>query len=340
MKNRSLLARLLSVCLGLLAVVSAVVYFGLVWAPVTKISKTAPHLELVGRFTWQQGEDPRFGGFSGLEVYDNGRKFVALSDRPALFHGTFQRDDGRITGVSSTPAERIISDLGVFIDELGGTDTEGLAMTDDGRLYVSIEGFHVVNFIEPDALTINWVAPGSEFATLPANSGLEAVTLDPDGRVIAIPELDAGKDPFPVYRLAGHPLPHPDMPGATRESASPAPDPDAKWSQPYTLRRDGGFVPVGADTGPDNRLYLLERKAFGLFPFSSRVRSFAFTPDGLTDEHLLLHTHYFTHDNLEGLSVWQDDAGDIRITMISDDNFNPLQKTEFVEYRLRDGQMP
>lgn len=328
------------ICLGLLAIVPAAAFFALAWAPVAKIPTTAPHLELVGSFNWRQSEDPRFGGLSGLEVYDSGRKFVALSDRPALFHGIFQRKGGRITGVRSTPAERITSDLGAFIDELGGTDTEGLAMADDGRLYVSIEGFHVVNFLESGALTINWVAPGSEFATLPANSGLEAVTLDPDGRVIAIPELDEGKDPFPVFRLAGHPVPRPDMPGATQVSAARPPDPDADWSQPYTLRRDGDFVPVGADTGPDGRLYLLERKAFGLFPFSSRVRSFAFTPDGLTDEHLLLHTHYFTHDNLEGLSVWQDESGDIRVTMISDDNFNPLQRTEFVEYRLRDGQGP
>ena len=40
------------------------------------------------------------------------------------------------------------------------------------------------------------------------------------------------------------------------------------------------------------------------------------------------------HDNLEGLAVWRDDSGAIRLTMISDDNFNLLQRTELVEYAV------
>jgi hypothetical protein len=39
-------------------------------------------------------------------------------------------------------------------------------------------------------------------------------------------------------------------------------------------------------------------------------------------------------DNLEGLSVWRDIAGQIRLTLISDDNFRLLQRTEIVEYVL------
>ena len=40
------------------------------------------------------------------------------------------------------------------------------------------------------------------------------------------------------------------------------------------------------------------------------------------------------HDNLEGIAVWRDRNGDIRITMISDDNYRAFQRTEFVEYRV------
>ena len=36
-----------------------------------------------------------------------------------------------------------------------------------------------------------------------------------------------------------------------------------------------------------------------------------------------------------GIAVWEDGQG-IRITMISDDNFLFLQRTELVEYRIRD----
>lgn len=44
------------------------------------------------------------------------------------------------------------------------------------------------------------------------------------------------------------------------------------------------------------------------------------------------------HDNLEGLSVWQDAQG-VRLTMVSDDNFMFFQRTEFVEYRAGASQV-
>ena len=40
---------------------------------------------------------------------------------------------------------------------------------------------------------------------------------------------------------------------------------------------------------------------------------------------------------MEGLSVWRDDAGRIRVVLISDDNFFPLQQTIFAEYLLQGG---
>ena len=38
-----------------------------------------------------------------------------------------------------------------------------------------------------------------------------------------------------------------------------------------------------------------------------------------------------TFDNLEGLSVWTDETGALRLTMISDDNYNRFQETQIVE---------
>ena len=37
---------------------------------------------------------------------------------------------------------------------------------------------------------------------------------------------------------------------------------------------------------------------------------------------------------MEGISVWRDDAGRTRVTLISDDNFFPLQQTMIAEYLL------
>ena len=94
-----------------------------------------------------------------------------------------------------------------------------------------------------------------------------------------------------------------------------------------------GFESSGADFGPDGRLYLLEREFTG-FAFRSRVRRFTLSNDSVTQEETLLETPHHTHGNLEGLSVWRDAGGALRLTMISDDNFKSFLRSEFVEYRL------
>ena len=106
------------------------------------------------------------------------------------------------------------------------------------------------------------------------------------------------------------------------------------WEQPFSIPRRDAFVPVGADFGPDGFFYLLERDFTGIFGFRSRVRRFRFAAGAVTDEETLLTTSAGTHGNLEGLSVWRDAAGAIRLTLVADDNFFALLVTEFVEYRL------
>ena len=104
------------------------------------------------------------------------------------------------------------------------------------------------------------------------------------------------------------------------------------WDIPFSIPRRGTHLVVGADVGPDNRLYVLERNFTGI-GFQSRVRRFNMDGSG---EETLLDTANGTHDNLEGISVWRDATGALRITMISDDNFRFFQKTEIVEYQISD----
>lgn len=273
----------------------------------------AEHAVLVSNTVWSGGGAEGFGGFSGLELSENGIDFFAISDKGMLATGKLIREDGLITGIARTaliplllpPEDR---------DSPTMSDSEGLTTGADGRLYVSFEGSNRVGILTPETGRVERLKRHPDFKSLQLNSGLEALATDPQGRILTLPERSgAWERPFPVYRLE-----------------------NGRWTQPYALRRDGKFLPVGADTGPDGRLYLLERHFTG-FAFASRVRSFAFGPDGLTDERLVLQTPPGRHDNLEGLSVWRDPEGLIRITMISDDNFHFLQKTEFVEYVLHTG---
>ena len=64
------------------------------------------------------------------------------------------------------------------------------------------------------------------------------------------------------------------------------------------------------------------------------MRRWDITDKGAINEVTLLESSTGVHDNLEGLSVWRDPTGTLRATMVSDDNFKALQRTELVEYTL------
>ncbi|WP_138466362.1 esterase-like activity of phytase family protein [Poseidonocella sp. HB161398] len=292
--TRSLLAACLAVLLPLGAGSAAV----------------ASSLEFVGKYIWKT---PAAGGLSGLEISEDGSEFIAISDRGSRVDGHILREHGRITGLDALPP--------VPLRKMDGTPATGNAMDAEGLACrkveigadcnVSFEMIHrVVHYDGPDAAAVNRPRP-LEFRNLQHNSGLEALAIDSRGRLLAIPERSGALDrPFPVYRLE-----------------------NGRWSVPFSLRREPPFLPVGADFGPDGKLYILERHFTG-FAFQSRVRRLTIVDDVITREETLLSTFPFQFDNLEGISVWQDEAGDIRITMISDDNQNIFQKTELVEYRV------
>lgn len=257
-------------------------------------------------YTWNRSERS-FGGMSGLELSDDGTRFVALNDSAWLYTGTITRKAGQITDITVTDRQKLRDADGKRLGR-DFNDAEGLALADDGTLFVSFEGTARVDaYTAFDAVTPLTRHP--DFAGMQSNSALEALAIGPDGALYTLPERSGRANrPFPVYRYK-----------------------DGVWDIAFRLPRRGPFLPVGADIGPDGRFYLLERDFTGI-GFRSRVRRFAI--DG-SDETELLVTGNGRHDNLEGIAVWQDAAG-LRMTLLSDDNFKWFQRTEFVEYRLPD----
>ncbi|MFZ7091203.1 esterase-like activity of phytase family protein [Primorskyibacter sp. 2E233] len=266
-------------------------------------------MEFLGRYTWNL-ENTRLGGLSGLEIAPDGISFVAVSDRAKVVKGQIHRTDDRITSVTAEPWSRLRDVDGRKV-QVNLADSEGLAMGTDGTLFVSFEGLHRV-WAYPTLQAAIALPVAEDFETLQYNSGLEALAIDAQGRLYTLPERSGQLTrPFPVWRYDG-----------------------TEWTLAYHLSRDAGFLPVGADFGPDGRLYLLEREFTG-FGFRSRVRRFDLSETDVIHEETLLETATWQFDNLEGIAVWRDKTGAIRLTMISDNNFRTmLQRTEFVEYRL------
>ena len=283
---------------------------GLLLAGFPASTATAQTAEYISSFTWVAPTEA-YGGFSGIEVSGAGGNFTVIGDKGVIVTGDFLRKEGQITGIDATMLNLKNPDnkgLTRF-----NSDAEGLAIRADGRIYVSFERYHRVwTYRDPNSEAA-WLPRHPDFQGLQSNFALEAIAVDAKGTLYTLPEQsgDIAK-PFPVYRYK-----------------------DGAWSIPFSIPRIGPFSPVGADFGPGGKLYLLERY-LGIFGFQTRVRRFTVNGEILSGEEVLLETPGGTHDNLEGMAVWRDMQGDIRLTMVSDNNFNGLQRTEFVEYRIKE----
>lgn len=277
-----------------------------VFAALLAAACSAQEAEWLGSFTWETGEHD-LGGFSGLEISDDGRTVILLSDRALMVEARLSRGaDSLIDGVE-------VADRALLRDANGqpltgrDSDSEGLARADDGTLYISFEGRARLTRQAGLHGTPEELASHPDFAEMQSNAALESVAIGPDGAIYTIPERSGRPSwPFPVYCFQG-----------------------GEWDIPFTIPRRGAFLVTDADFGPDGRLYILERDFAGI-GFRSRVRSFD-TDGGDEREHF--RSRIGSHDNLEGIAIWHDGTG-LRLTMVSDDNQSPLQRTEIVEYRI------
>ncbi|NIZ13858.1 esterase-like activity of phytase family protein [Phaeobacter sp. HF9A] len=307
MRSRSLI-RLTSLSVALVLALGATAWAATTVWNATKRETTAA--TLIGSFRWHE-HAPWFGGLSALELTPDGMGFMALTDRSHRLEGQLLRQHGKITGLRILRDERLKAPRG---GPMPGNreDSEGLALGEDGTFYVSFEGPHRV--LEYRDGHVRALPAPKAFRSFHRNSSFESLAQDAAGRVLLIAE------------------------GASRK-------PDVSrvwiWTRGKGWRGLGGypeqegFLPVGADYGPDGALYVLERK-FANIGFRSRIRRFSVTPTGLEGGTVLLDTPLGRHSNLEGLSIWRDQSGALRATMVSDDNFLWLLRTDLVEYRLPD----
>ncbi|WP_299780137.1 esterase-like activity of phytase family protein [uncultured Roseobacter sp.] len=271
--------------------------------------QTAQHLST---FQWRHDAE-WFGGFSGFELSEDGTDFYAVTDRGHLTRGQLLRANDQISDIT-LEADRALPDRHGVVREFPHSDAEGLALDAEGRLFVSFEFAHRILRYDSWDSVAKWPSYTRAWRALGGNKGLELVAVHPEAGLISIPEG--------VARHAWEALVYQRRPGE-------------EWDQPFTLPVDDGFLPVGGDFGPDGKFYLLER-AFVWAGFRSRVRRMTLTADGFEQIETVLETPHRRHGNLEGLAVWADGTGDIRLTMISDDNFLPILRTEIVEYILKE----
>jgi len=268
----------------------------------------APSLRLDASIEMQL-DDPRFGGFSSLEVAPDGMSFYATSDRGALLRGDILRKNGRLTGVANLRLTDILDSKGVPVTRYN-IDAEGLAISEAGEVFMSFEGNHRVMMQRDVNALPEFVPKHPDFRSLITNSGLEALAVGADGTLYAIPERSGDIDlAFPVYRFR-----------------------DEAWNKDWSIPRVGEFLVTGADIFA-GQLYVLERDFIGFRGFATRVRRFDIGAD--TGE-VLFETAAGELDNMEGIALWQPAGEAPRVLLIADDNFLFLQSNQLVELVLEE----
>jgi len=272
-------------------------------------------LSLRGDYTWSEDNED-FGGFSGLILDANGMALTTVSDDGVVFKADVTRDSaGRITALRATSTLRLHDNKNRPVVGFHA-NSEALAPGPGNRIYVAFEGYaRIAAFDLPDAKPKPMHA-WNLFEPLWGNEGIEGLAWLPDGRLIAVVEGQV-EGRHRVYVQADRGF-----------SEIPGPATDRDWAA------------TDAALGPDGRLYLLERRLTWLMEFQTRIRRFSIRPGAVPAfdaAETLLETKPGQLDNMEGLSLWRDADRNVTVlSLVSDDNFLPVQSTRLVEYDLHE----
>ncbi len=99
------------------------------------------------------------------------------------------------------------------------------------------------------------------------------------------------------------------------------------------------FKPTDIAFTPDGDLLMLERRFSllgGVGMQLRRIKGEDIVPGAVVDGEVLVNVgQRYSIDNMEGLAIREDENGDLLIYMIADDNFNPVQRTVLLMFRLK-----
>jgi hypothetical protein len=273
----------------------------------------------VGRLQFRGGvelrsRDPRFGGLSALYVTPDGRSFTSITDKGHWITGRLRYDrDGRLAGVADTRIGALRAPNGRAIVGTKLHDAESVTRV-PGGFAIGFEGVHRV-WVYPDA-DPPFSAPPRKLpdppgiAAAPGNLGLEALATLPDRRIVAITEgLRIGPDALRGW--------------IADRTGGP-------W-RPFLWTRTGRFAPSVATPQPDGDQLVLERRFTFIGGFAarlSRVKASALRPGATVDgEELAVLAPPLMVDNFEGVATRRGPHGETLVYLVSDDNFQALEKT-------------
>lgn len=295
------------------------------WNPEDPADRNAGALAYVGGLELSS-QAAQFGGLSGLIVGETGDAFIAVTDQGNWFTANLISEGDRPTGVSEALIAPILGPDGAPFSGKQESDAEGITVpfgTDPRTtpLIVSFERHHRLRRF--DLTSGGFEASAEEvndfgsFEGFDNNKGVEAVAYAPNGDLIAISEESLDED----GHIRGSRL--------TETGAVPV---RLRQHLPYMLT-DMAFLPGGD-------LITLERHyspLAGVGILMRRISAETLASGEPWDGEVLLEANNSRSiDNMEGLSIRRNAAGETLLYLISDDNFNAAQRTLLLTFKLNE----
>jgi hypothetical protein len=259
-----------------------------------------------------------------LHVDPDGSHFVSASDRGIWLRGRIVYRDGKPAGIADAEMAPMLGADGRSLISHGWFDSESLTER-DGMLYVGFERVEkIVRFnYRRDGLTARGepIPVPPDFKTLENNQSLECLAAPPKGsplsdKLIVVTERsldDAGN--MRSFLL------------------------DGKNVERFTVKRHDDFDVSDCVVLPPGDLLLLERR-FALLHggLSMRIRRIplaSIKPGTVIDGTNLIEADLgYEIDNMEGIGVHRNASGETIVTLISDDNFLPFQRTLLLQFAV------
>lgn len=306
--------------------------------PIAHFSRENPSQTKFGRLEWRGGlvlTSParNFGGWSGLVVGDDGSRLFSISDAGAWMTADIDYREGRVSGLSNAALGPLESRDAKTLKKHRDRDAESTTLVSGtlskSDVLVSFEqNARIGRFkLGPDGLSspAGYVTLPREARRLSRNKGLEALAVlrggPHKGSLVAIAERfldESGNHTGWIW-----------VKGAARR---------------FNLTNINGFDITDAASLPNGNLVVLERRFRWTEGVKMRLRlikAAEVKPGALIGGEILFEGDMaYDIDNMEGLGVSRNGQGETILTLISDNNFNPvIQRTILLQFALKGGDL-